>query len=73
MKAFIRYRWLKKNKTKCIRYSEERDFIGQAQIIPQCQSQTAKYDPQCQRQTAIYDKSRRSEMLKIVGKILWFP
>ena len=41
--AFIKYIWLKKLKSNVLD-SRGCHFIGQAQIEPRCQSQTAKYD-----------------------------
>ena len=41
--AFIKYVWLKKLKSNVLD-NKGCHFIGQAQIEPRCQSQTAKYD-----------------------------
>ena len=54
--AFIKYIWLKKIKSNVLD-SRGCYFIGQAQIEPRCQSQTAKYD-----------KSRSFKMHKISEK-----
>ena len=55
--AFMKYIWLKKFKSNVLD-SKGCHFIGQAQIEPRCQSQTAKYD-----------KSRSFKMHKISEKI----